>query len=537
VRGVVAAALVGLLLQATPMFAQETKPVQKERKRKRELDDVFKRWLKEDVVYIISPEEKDAFNKLATDEEREAFIEQFWVRRDPDPDTPENPVREEHYRRIAYANEKFTSGIPGWKTDRGRVYIAWGPPDQLDSYPTGHIYQRPLYEGGGSTTTYAYEVWWYRHLDGVGDDIELEFVDPSGSGEYRIARNPEDKDALLYVANAGATMWEEMGMTGKAQRPYFTGDYNNRFYSPPANKTQFARIETWAKVQAGPGASEKFKDLRIVSDIPELEENALPFSLRTDFYRVSANSAVTALTMQVDHNELAFEEKGGVYSATVNIYAILRQLSGKGAGRFEEVIETPRYTDENIALGQQAKSLFQKDILLPPGNYRIEVIARDITSGKTGVVRQSFIVPRYQESRLGTSTVVLASSIENVGGRVAAGQFVIGKYKVLPNVTSVYKPDQRVGVFLHIYDTQIDQTTLRPAIDIEYVLLKDGREVRRVADSAADGIYDLTGTQMAVGELIPLAGLAPGVYTLQVRVTDRVAQKTVTPSADFTLVE
>src|SRR5207253_714494 len=172
-------------------------PSEKPRNVKPELKKAYKDWLEKDVTYIITDDERRAFKKLETDEERERFIEEFWRRRDPDPDTDENEFREEYYERIAYANEHYTSGIPGWKTDRGRIYIMWGKPDELDSYSAGSQYQRENWEGGGSTTVYAFERWWYRHLDGAGDDIELEFVDTTGTGEYRLSLDPNEKDAML----------------------------------------------------------------------------------------------------------------------------------------------------------------------------------------------------------------------------------------------------------------------------------------------------------------------------------------------------
>lgn len=523
---------------AAPVLAVprgDAKP-DKKKKEKREIDDVFKRWLKEDVVYIISPEERDAFEKLATDEEREQFIEQFWLRRDPDPDTPDNPVREEHYRRIAYANEHFASGKAGWKTDRGRMYIAWGKPDEIESYPTGQQYDRPLWQGGGSTTTYAYEVWWYRHLDGVGDDIEIEFVDPSGSGEYRIAYSPYEKDALLYVGNAGSTEWEQLGLANRTDRPAYGGT-GGRYYNPPANKTQFAILDTIARLNAGPGDNTKFDTTGLAVDDPKIEENALPFAVRADFYRVSENDVATALTLQIDHKDLAFAESGGVYSATVNVFAKLKQLSGKTAGTFQEVITTPRYGEDNIAVGQQQKSAFQKNILLPPGRYKVQFVARDTTSGRTGILTQSFVVPRFAEDKLATSSVVLASRIEETGNRVLQPQFIIGKYKVIPNVSNIYRAGQPIEIFMQVYDAAMDQYSLKPAVDVDYVLLKDGKEVKRVSRTDDDKIYDLNGSQMTVGKIIPTDDLAPGTYTLQVRVTDRVVQKTLTPETEVTITQ
>src|SRR5882672_1870461 len=145
------------------------------KKLQKELDTPYKKWLQEEVPYIISDEERAAFLQLQTNEEREQFIEAFWQRRDPTPDTVENEFKEEHYRRIAYANKHFASGIPGWKTDRGRIYIIWGAPDEIESHPTGGNYDRPTEEGGGSTTTYPWESWRYRYLEGIQENVELEF--------------------------------------------------------------------------------------------------------------------------------------------------------------------------------------------------------------------------------------------------------------------------------------------------------------------------------------------------------------------------
>src|SRR3982751_6614551 len=201
---------------AKPLTEKERR--KREARLKKELETPYRKWLNEDVAYIITDEERAAFKKLQTDEEREQFIEQFWVRRDPTPDSLENEFKEEHYRRIAYANEHYASGIPGWKTDRGRIYITWGKPDSVESHPSGGSYDRPSYEGGGSTTTYPFETWFYRHLDDVGEGLEIEFVDPTGTGEYRLARDANEKDALRTVPGAGMTTAEQLGLSDKGDR-------------------------------------------------------------------------------------------------------------------------------------------------------------------------------------------------------------------------------------------------------------------------------------------------------------------------------
>ncbi|MBZ5596191.1 MAG: TonB family protein [Acidobacteriia bacterium] len=141
----------------------------------------YDKWLNQDVVYIIDDKERAAFKALTADEERENFIVQFWLRRDPTPGTPENEFKEEHYRRIAYANERFAAiDLPGWKTDRGRIYIIFGPPDEIESHPSG----------GGQDRQAPFEEWLYHHIEGVGDNIIFGFTDPLLSREYRLTLNP-----------------------------------------------------------------------------------------------------------------------------------------------------------------------------------------------------------------------------------------------------------------------------------------------------------------------------------------------------------
>src|SRR6266536_2726148 len=253
-----AVTLLAVLFAVPQGLAQKSKkadsgqdPSEKPRNVKPELKKAYKDWLDKDVAYIITDEERKAFKKLETDDERERFIEEFWRRRDPDPDTDENEFREEYYERIAYANEHYASGIPGWKTDRGRIYITWGKPDEVESHPSGGNYNRESYEGGGSTSTYPFERWFYRYLPGVGSGIEIEFVDPTGSGEYRIARNPDEKDALIHVPGAGMTLAEEMGLADRSQRIANVGGIGNPNYMREQD-SPFSRLQLIADLNRPP---------------------------------------------------------------------------------------------------------------------------------------------------------------------------------------------------------------------------------------------------------------------------------------------
>src|SRR5712675_2954648 len=211
------ASVFSILVAVSPVMAQQAQSpdpaaistpqkLTKEQKKKmgralKELDAQYKQWLNEDVVYIIAPEERTAFLQLSTSEEREQFIEQFWLRRSSNPDLPENDFKEEHYRRIAYANEHYAAGIPGWKTDRGRTYVVFGPPDEIESHAGGGAYQRPMEEGGGTTSTFPFEQWRYRYIEELGQEVNLELVDDCQCGIYELTIDRSKKDALLYTPN------------------------------------------------------------------------------------------------------------------------------------------------------------------------------------------------------------------------------------------------------------------------------------------------------------------------------------------------
>jgi GWxTD domain-containing protein len=519
---------------ASPAGLIQTK--EQSKKQRRELDEIYKRWLDEDVRWIITEEERKAFKKLETDEEREQFIEQFWLRRDPNPDTVENEYREEYYRRIAYANQHYSSGIPGWKTDRGRIYIMFGPPDSIESHPSGGSYQRPFYEGGGTTSTFPFETWFYRYIEGVGSGVEIEFVDPTMSGEYRIARSPDEKDALLFVPGAGLTLAEELGLASKADRPFFSPGNRERYplMAQRAQDQPFERLQLLANLQRPPKV--KFSDLATIADAElTVEFDVLPFQMRTDYLQVTESSILTSFTILMENQDLAFKNVGGIQEAKVNIHARIRPVTGRRPFLFEDVV-TQQYTDDVFDLGVQQKSIYQHKITLPPGNYVVDLVLRDIHSGRTGVIHHGFEVPRYAEGQLSTSSLILADKIEPLHGRVAAGPFVLGNVRVRPNVNSIFKPGSPLGVYMQVYNPGIDQTTLRPAVDIEYVISRDGKEVLRMPEDGQNGLSRFTMQQITLARLLPVETLEPGTYTLEVRITDQVKQTTVAPKTKFTIL-
>ncbi|MFZ5927394.1 MAG: GWxTD domain-containing protein [Acidobacteriota bacterium] len=520
---------------ARPMTEKE-KRRQAERLRK-ELETPYRKWLEEDVLYIITDEEKRAFKNLQTDEEREQFIEQFWLRRDPTPDTMENEYKEEHYRRIAYANERFASGIPGWKTDRGRIYITFGPPDEIESHPSGGTYERPWEEGGGTTSTYPFEKWRYRYLEGVGmqTDIVIEFVDKSMTGEYRMTMDPSEKDALLMVPGAGLTLMEQMGLADKADR--FNRTDGTRLgvgNSPlPARMNQFERLQQYADLQKAPKI--KFRDLEAQVN-SRILYNLLPMQARADFFPTTSSTVLSTITLQFNRKDLQFKQEGEISKAIVNIYARITSMTRRVVNVFEDVVsvEVPTSMLQEAA---QGVSIYQKAIPLPPGMYRLNVVAKDVVGGNMNNYEMALNVPRMEEDVLFASSLVLADVIEKVPTRsIGTGQFVIGTAKVRPRVSETFRRNEKMGIYMKLYNFQADEKTGKPVGEVVYEIVRnsDNKPVLEFAEEAA--ALEGSASQATIEKLLPLANFEPGKYTLKVKVTDKLKNASLTQSAQFTVL-
>ena len=505
---------------------------QREAKLHKELDNVYKKWLDEDVTYIITPEERSAFLRLQTNEEREQFIEQFWLRRNPDPDSPENTFKEEHYRRIAYTNEHYASGIPGWKTDRGRIYIMWGPPDEVDSNPSGGSYERPANEGGGETSTYPFEDWRYRYLEGIGNNVEIEFVDPTMTGEYHLTMDPSEKDALLYVPGAGLTLAESMGTSSKTAR--FNNTDGTHMAQPlggqPESQSEFSRLDLYAKIQQAPPV--KFKDLEAVVT-SRLVRNQIAFDYRWDYLRITSDTILVPISIQIPNKQLSFQEKDGIQSATMNLFARITTLSGRNVQTFEDPIV---HDIPNSLLQQSLKgfSIYQKAVPLSPGLYRLDIVVKDVNSGNVGVVNTNLRVPRYEDDKLASSSLILADQIQRVSAKdIGVGQFVLGDVKVRPKMDSTFATNDNLGIFLQIYNLKVDDKTHKANASVQYRVMKDKQSILKF-DEGSEQITQ-RGDELTLEKALALKSLAPGKYKLEVQVTDNVTKESITPTADFTV--
>ena len=511
---------------------------------RQELKGEYRTWLNEEVPYIISDDERKAFLNLSNDEERDAFIESFWLRRNPNPDSPENEFREEHYRRIQYANDHFAAGKPGWKTDRGRIYIMWGPPDSTDSHPSGGMYERPMEEGGGETSTFPFEVWHYRYLEGLGENIDIEFVDTCQCGDYHFTIDRSEKDALLHVPGAGLTQWEEMNHKDKTDR--FKGNGIESLGNGPmgdyAQGKEFDRIEMAAKLFAPPPV--KFKDLEADMDAYNSTHKLLngpvfPFDVRTDYVKVTDSMDLVPITIQINNRDVTYETKDGVSTGTVNILGKVTTIMHKTVQTFEDTVsfEQPSELLEKTLNG---KHVYWKELPLQPGLYRLDIAIKDVHNpDHIGVYGRGINVPFFEDEKLGASSLILADEMHVVPSRQIGGDnFVIGNTFVRPRVPDnpaasvIFKRNQDLNFWMQFYNLGIDEATKSNSATVTYQIADSAGTVilQKELESKDLGAHS---DQLTVEKTVDIAGLTPGKYNVTVKINDAISKQEIAQSAPF----
>jgi len=515
-----------------------------ERALRKELGESYKKWLDEDVRWIITDEERKTFLMMSNDEERDQFIEQFWLRRDPTPDTVENEYKEEHYRRIAYANEHFAAGVPGWRTDRGRIYIMYGPPDEIDSHPSGGMYNRPMDEGGGETSTYPFEDWRYRYLDNLPgnqkQEVIIEFVDTCMCGEYHMTMDRSEKDALKNVPGAGLTMWEEMGMADKSER--FTAPGVEQLGLGPESASlqtkEFDRLEQFANLTKAPEV--KFKDLQELVTT-KISMNLMPFEVQTDFIKVTDDTVLVPVTVQMKNKDITFVTKDGVSRGTVNIFGRVTTLTQKIAQTFEDTVQVDM-PSELVSGAAEKASLYWKALPLRPGLYRLDVVVKDVNGDRVGTWSRSMRVPLYDEDKLASSSLIVADQMEKVPTtNVGTGNFVIGTTKVRPRVgtadgkPAVFHRDQKANFWMQVYNLTMDQASKKPSANIEYSIVNLGNNKPVVHMTETTAQMGNVGDQITLEKSLPLQSLEPGLYQITIKVNDNVSKQEIAPTAKFTV--
>jgi GWxTD domain-containing protein len=508
---------------------------------KQELKGVYKKWVDEDVRWIITDQEMQAFKSLSNDEERDQFIENFWLRRNPNPDSPENEYREEHYARIAYANEHFAAGKPGWRTDRGHIWIAYGKPDNTDSHPSGGSYERPMEEGGGNTSTFPFEIWHYRYLEGIGDNVDIEFVDTCMCGDYHMTIDRSEKDALKHTPGAGQTLYEQMGQAKQSDR--FSGGGLEQLGAGPMSQQnqskQFDRLDRYAKLMAAPEI--KFKDMEsFMTTSKILTGPPFLFDVRTDYVKVTNDTILVPVTLQIKNSDITFTNKDGVAMGTVNILGRVSNLNHKPIQTFEDTVSV-QVPSELLARKKNDLSVYWKSLPLRPGLYKIDIVIKDVNNpDHIGRWQRSLNVPRYDDDRLASSSLILADHMERVPTRdIGAGNFVIGDTHIVPRVPSgiavpiTFHRGQSLNFWMQVYNLGIDEKSKQNGATIEYQILDLTTNKTILQSQELTSKTSPNSDQVTIEKSLPLASLEPGKYQVNIKVNDGITKQQIAESAPF----
>jgi GWxTD domain-containing protein len=509
---------------------------------KHELHGTYKRWVEEDVRWIITDEELKSFKSLSNDEERDAFIENFWQRRNPSPDSPENEFREEHYRRIQYANDHFPAGKPGWKTDRGHMYIAFGKPDSIESHPAGGAYERPIDEGGGETSTFPFETWHYRYLEGIGENIDIEFVDSCQCGDYHMTMDRSEKDALLHTPGAGETLYEQMGKATKADR--FKGGMESLGPGPNSASNaskEFDRIELFAKLQAAPEV--KFKDLEaFLVEHKVMSGPFFPFDVRVDYVKVTDDTDLVPITIQIRNKDITFVTKDGVSKGVVNVLCRVATITDKVVQTFEVPLEVEEPA-ELLPKTLETNEVYWKALPLRPGRYRVDIAIKDVNNpDHVGTWAQGIVVPEYQPEKLEASSLILADKMERVPSKqIGSGEFVISNTFIRPRVSAnaatpvSFKQSQKLNFWMQVYNLGIDEKSKQNSATVNYQILNLATN-KLVLDTSEDSkTLGANSDQLTLEKTLPLGGLVPGKYQVRIKINDSISKQEIAQTAPFTV--
>ena len=517
---------------------------QQQKDLKEELKGPYKTWLEQDVRWLITDTEAQAFKHLTNDEERDSFIENFWQRRNPNPDSPDNEFRDEVYARIAYANDHFAAGKPGWMTDRGHIYIAYGKPDDIDSHPSGGEYQRPMEEGGGSTATFPFETWHYRYIEGIGDNIDLEFVDTCQCGDYHYTIDRSEKDALKHVPNAGLTMSEENGQSEKKDR--FSGGGLEELGAGPMNQQnqnkQFDRLDQMAKIMAPPPI--KFQDLeQFMSSSKILTGPVFLFDVQTDYAKVTNDTVIVPLTVQIKNSDITFNTKDGVSVGKVEIQGRVSNMTHKIIQQFGDPLEVS--TPSELLPGKQkGESVHQWSLALRPGLYKVDLVVKDVNNpDHVGRWTRSVNVPKFDDDMLGHSSLILADEMYRVPSKeIGTGSFVLGDTHVRPRVSSggpgtppKFSRLQSLNFWMQVYNLGIDTKTKQNDATIQYQIVNLATNKPVLDTQEPSTKVSPNAEQLTLEKSLPLASLQPGQYQLSIKVSDHVNNQQTAESAKFTV--
>jgi hypothetical protein len=296
-------------------------------------------------------------------------------------------------------------------------------------------------------------------------------------------------------------------------------------------------METFAKLNRAPDI--KFKDLQNELVTHKFRTNLLPFDVQVDFVKLTSDTVLVPITLQVPLKGLTFANKDGVQRAVVNVYGQLTKLSGQIVQTFEETLRKD-IPAELLEKEINNVSLYWKALPMRPGLYRLDVVMKDVNGDKTGIFSRSYTVPDFGDEKLTSSTLILADQMEPVPAReIGTGNFVIGTNKVRPKVQpsdgkpASFTKKEKVNFWLQVYNLGLDQKTNKPSATVEYQVVNTATNQHVLDFTESTAQMGNVGEQVTLARSLPLGQLDPGVYQVTIKVNDQISKQTISPTAKF----
>ena len=491
------------------------------------LDKPIPEWREGPVRYIITRWEDEEYKSLRSEEDRVRFIENFWRRRDATPETPGNEFRADFWKRVRNANNLYAAEASrdGWRTDRGKIYVLRGPPDD--------VIRDPMSEGRRGT-----EIWTYRNSGdlGLGPNIVVAFAQDT-TGEYRLSTEPsKDSDPkqgipLAYQPPMGTTAMAKAQILlaqSNAARAFNLTDPLIRQAGGPSSETALGLVTQLTKLQQPP------KEWEIRETVTTQEfYGAVPLRARADFFRTTGPETLVVLTAGVRSSTVHYRRVGGRDIADVSIYARIMDLTGndlvRALGKDEDFVPAA----ENMAAGLDDDLLFQAHAALNPGSYKVLLSVLDHAGGRAGSYEIPITVPDFTEAGLTVSSLMLARTISgpktSEASGAVTGPFAMGNLHVVPRLTQTFSPEEDLAFYYQVYGAATHPESGKPRLDVDYgfftVAAEQSQDLGHVAFTDQD--------RESHGYSLKLAGWPAGAYLLRVSVTDQVARSTASREMVF----
>jgi len=436
------------------------------------LPEIYRKWLEEEAVYIIVPIEREVFLKLKTDRERDLFIEAFWKHRDPTQATPENEFKNEHYRRVNYANQFFGRGTPklGWRTDRGRIYIILGEPNDIQRFE-------------GKIMTYPSEVWFYQGKTNLGlpPGFHLVFFQEGGLGEYRLYSPLKDGPQALMTSYYGdpydylaayQQLREFEPELAEVSLTLIPGEDSVSFGRPSmVSDLLVQKVETTPMKQVEERYAQKFLEYK---DIVEVEYTANYIDNDSLVKVIKDPSGIYFVHYAIEPERLSVDSYQDKYYTNLKLNGTVSNMEGKRIYQFEKNISLELDTEQIKDLSHRPFSI--RDMFpLIPGNYKLSLLVKNEASKEFTSLERDLIIPQEEEA-LQMTSLILGYNVNRRGAEQnKLRPFQIGAYQIYFQGNRVFLKQDTMAAAFQIHGLS---PVLREKGEVKYIFFKRDEEFR-----------------------------------------------------------